>query len=124
VTVSEDPQLQQIVAFADEDIRRAVRAMSAEVQASFALSRATLQTLAALSPELGAAAEMALEDEIDAARRHAAPERVLDLIEGVRATLQAIPEQMARMSALEHALVAAADALPADLDVRAEAYGK
>ena len=109
--------MQQLVALADEDVRRAVRAMSAEVQASLALSRATLQTLAALSPELGAAAELALEDEIDLARRHAAPERVLDLIEGVRASLQAIPEQMAKMSALEHALVAAAAAVP-ELPVR------
>ena len=108
--------MQQVVAFADEDIRRAVRAMSAEVQASLALSRVTLQTLAALSPELGAAAETALEDEIDLARRHAAPERLVDLIEGVRASLHAIPEQMARMGALEAALVAAADALPPTLE--------
>jgi hypothetical protein len=66
VRISGACQLQQIVAFADEDVRRAVRAMSAEVQASFALSRATLQALAALSPELGDAAD-ALPDAQDAA---------------------------------------------------------
>jgi hypothetical protein len=103
----------QQFAFADEEVRRAMRVMTAEVQASIALSRATLQTLAALSPELGAAAETALEDEIDQARRQAAPERVLDVIEGVRASLQAVPGQIARITALEEALVAAAAALPA-----------
>ena len=54
--------MNQTVSFADEDVRRVLRSMSAEVQASLALSRATLQALAALSPTLNAAAEQALEE--------------------------------------------------------------
>jgi hypothetical protein len=103
---------------ADEDVRRTLRAISAEVQASLALSRATLQALAAFSPTLNTAAEAALDQEIDLARRLASPQRTVDVIEDAKARLGDIPEQIEMMSALERALVAAADSLPdiRDLD--------
>ena len=108
--------MQQIVALADEEVRRVMRSLAADVQASLALSRATLQAIATISPELNAAAEGALEQEAAMARRQAAPVRVLDVIEDARARLQEIPEEVEMMSALERALLAAADALPDVLD--------
>ena len=72
--------MNQTVSLADEDVRRVLRCVSAEMQASLALSRVTLQALAAISPTLNVAAEQALEQEIDLARRLAAPQRVVDLI--------------------------------------------
>lgn len=111
--------MNQTVALADEDARRTLRALSAEVQASLALSRATLQALAALSPTLNAAAEAALDQEIDLARRLAAPQRTMDVIEDAKARLGDIPEQIEMMGALERALVAAADSLPDIRDLEA-----
>lgn len=111
--------MNQTVALADQDVRRALRAISAEVQASLALSRATLQALAAFSPTLNAAAETALEQEIDLARRLAAPQRMVDVIEDAKARLCDIPEQIEMMSALERALVSAADSLPDVRDLEA-----
>ena len=110
--------MNQTVALADDDLRRMLRAMGAEVQAALALSRATLQALAALSPTLNVAAEQALEDEADLARQLASPQRVVDLIKDARARISDVPEQIEMMGALERALVAAADRLPdiGDLD--------
>ena len=110
--------MQQTVALADEDVRRVIRAVSADVQAALALSRAALQTIASLSPMLGAAAEDALDGELDLADRQAASPRVIEAIEDARSRLQVMPEQAELMSALERALLAAADALPElkDLD--------
>jgi len=102
----------QTVALADEDTRRTLRVISAEVQAALALSRATLRALAALSPSLNTAAETALDDEADLARRLAAPQRVIDVIEEARDGLGETSEQAGMFGALERALVAAADALP------------
>jgi hypothetical protein len=118
--------LNQTVALADDDTRRTLCAMSAEVQAALALSRAMLQALAALSPTLNAAAEQALEKEADVARQLAAPQRVIDLIEDARTQLSDIPEQLEMMGALERALVAAADALPdiRDLEAAERAAGR
>ena len=79
---------------------------------ALALSRATLQALAALSPNAGIAAEHALESEIALARRLAAPQRVVDLIEDARSRLFDTPEESEPISALERALHAAAAALP------------
>jgi hypothetical protein len=104
--------VQQIVALADEEVRRVMRAVSADVQASLALSRATLQALAALSPTLNAAAEHALEQELVLAQRLAAPQRVIDVIEDAKLRLAEAPEEERMASALEQALIAAADALP------------
>ena len=104
--------MHQIVALADEEVRRVMRSVSADVQASLALSRATLQALAALSPNAGIAAEHALESEIALARRLAAPQRVVDLIEDARSRLFDTPEESEPISALERALHAAAAALP------------
>lgn len=114
-----DPELSQIAAFAEEDSRRALRALSADVQASLALNRALLQALAGLSPTANVAASRALEDEIDQARRQSAPQRVVDLIEDAREQVQDAPREIEMMSALELALIAAADALPDIRDLEA-----
>ncbi len=111
--------MHQIVALADEEVRRVMRSVSADVQASLALSRAMLQALAAISPGVGAACELALESEIALARRLAAPQRVVDLIEDARSRLYDVPQDFADaepMSPLERALHAAAAALPDDAD--------
>lgn len=104
--------MSQIAAFADEETRRAVNALSADVQASLALNRALLQALAGFSPALGAAAEQALEREIDQARQQAAPQRTVDFIQSVHESVQDSPEELEMMGRLSRALVAAADALP------------
>lgn len=101
-----------MVALADEDIRRLLRQVSADVQASLALSRAALQAVANLSPALGEAAETALEQELDRARETSAAPRTVDEIEAALACVQQVPGQVEMMSALAHALEAAADALP------------
>ncbi|HEY0650523.1 hypothetical protein [Phenylobacterium sp.] len=103
--------MQQSIAFADEDVRRAVRALSADVQAALALSRATLQAIATLTPSLGAAAETAIDQELERAQELGA-QRSVEVLTDVQARLQEIPEQAKMVSALEHALLAAADALP------------
>jgi len=103
----------QIVALADEEVRRVMRSVGADVAASLALSRAMLQALAALSPTAGSACEQALESEAAQARRLAAPQRVVDLIEDARSRLHDIPaEDDGPMSVLERALHAAAAAIP------------
>src|SRR6185436_19411305 len=89
-----------------------MRSVGADVAASLALSRAMLQALAALSPTAGAACEQALESEIAQARRLAAPQRVVDLIEDARSRLYDVPAADEPMSALERALHAAAAAIP------------
>jgi hypothetical protein len=111
--------LSQFSTFADEDTRHAMKALSADVQASLALNRALLQALAAMSPALNAAAGRALESEIDQARRLSAPQSVVDLIEDVRELVQDTPSEMEMTSALERALIAAADALPDIIDLEA-----
>lgn len=103
--------MQQSIALADEDLRRAVRAMSADVQATLALSRATLQAIAALTPALNAAAEQALDTEIERAREQSAT-RTVEVLEDVQSRLADIPQQAEMMGALEAALLAAADSLP------------
>lgn len=104
--------MSQISTLADEDVRRALKAVSAEVQASLAVNRAVLQALAALSPSLSRVAERALDDELDLARRGGAPQQVLELIEDARDRLQDDPIGIEMMGSLELALAAAADALP------------
>ena len=107
--------MHQIVALADEEVRRVMRSVSADVQASLALSRAMLQALAAVTPAAGTACEQALESEITRARRLAAPQRVVDLIEDARSRLYDVSQDASHaepMSALERALHAAAAALP------------
>jgi HPt (histidine-containing phosphotransfer) domain-containing protein len=88
-----------------------------------ALSRATLQAIASISPALSAAAEEALDHELELAARQDAPQRVVETIQAAQARLQDIPDQVEMMSALERALLAAADALPdiKDLEAAAEA---
>lgn len=99
-----------------------IRALSADVQASLALSRAMLQTVAALSPEMNAAAGLAVDQEMAEARRRAAPQRVVELLEETQARLADISTAQAFTRSLEDALIAAAAALP-DIDDRREAYG-
>lgn len=96
-----------------------MKALSADVQASLALNRALLQALSAMSPTLNAAAERALDDEIDHAVRQSAPQRVVELIEGARGRVQDAPSEVEMTSALERALIAAADALPDISDLEA-----
>lgn len=100
------------ITLADDDVRHALKALSAEVQASLALNRAALQALAALSPTLAGVTERALDDELDVARHSGAAQRVVELIEDARDRLQDGVEDMEMIGALQHALVAAADALP------------
>ena len=113
---NKDRKLSPTVALADEDVRRTLRTVSADVQAALALSRATLQAIASLSPALNAAAEEALDHELELAARQEAPQRVVEVIATARALVQDIPEQVEMMGALERALFAAADAIP-DLDI-------
>ena len=89
-----------------------MRSVSADAQASLALSRAILQALAVITPAAGTACEQALESEIALARRLAAPQRVVDLIEDARSRLFDVPQEDPQMSALERALHAAAAAVP------------
>lgn len=103
--------MQQSIAFADEDVRRAVWALSADVQAALALNRATLQAMASLMPALGAAAETAIDRELDRAQELGA-QRAVEVLLDVQAQLQGIPQQAEMVSALQRALLAAADALP------------
>jgi hypothetical protein len=109
--------LSQFTTFADEETRHAVKALSADVQASLALNRALLQAIAAMSPTLQTAATRALEDEIDQARRLSAPQCVVDLIEDARERVQDAAGEADLMSALECALISAADALPDIIDL-------
>jgi hypothetical protein len=110
--------LQQSIALADDDVRHAVRALSADVQAALALSRATLQAIASLTPSLGAAAETALDEELGRAREQAA-HRSVEVLTDMQTRLNGIPEQVERLSVLERALHAAADALPDFHDIEA-----
>lgn len=111
--------MRQIAAFADEDTRRMMTALSADVQASLALNRALLQALSALSPSLATAAEEALDCELEDAAREAAPQRVVEYIAGARDRVGAMPDEAEKMAALERALIAAADALPDISDLEA-----
>jgi hypothetical protein len=104
--------LSQISNFADEDVRRALRAMSADVQASLAMNRAMLHTLAALSPALASVAERALDEEARLALQGGAPKQVLQRIEDARDGLRGEAAAIHMMSTVELALIAAADALP------------
>lgn len=99
----------------DEELRRAVGAMSADIAAALALSRAALHAVATASPAHCAAVEGALEDELERAHELSAV-RTVEVLEDVRTHLQGLPAQMALMVVLEQALVAAADALPEGFD--------
>jgi hypothetical protein len=102
----------ETVALADEELRRLLRQVNSDVQASLALGRATLQAVASLSAALGDAVEAALDQELDLARGGQAAQRTIDHLEDVRARVHAIPAQLEMMSAMTRALVAAANALP------------
>ena len=93
--------------------RSALSVLDADLQASLALSRATLRALAALSPMLSTAADAALEEEAVRAAERSAPQRTLDIVEAVRQGLQRAPAEARIARALERALVDAAEALPA-----------
>lgn len=103
--------MREIQAEAEHD-RNVLRGLDADLQASLALSRATLRALAALSPLLNTATEAALEDEADRAAERAAPQRTLDIVEDMRLRLQHAPAEARIARALERALVDAAEALP------------
>lgn len=107
-------------AFAVEAQDSALADLRAEVQASLALNRAVLQTLATLSPTLAVVAERALEDELQFARQAGASPYAVELIEDAREQLRDGSGEADLMTGLELALIAAADALP-ELRVRHEA---
>lgn len=90
----------------------ALNVLDADLQASLALSRATLRALAALSPVINAAAEAALEEEFARAVERSAPQRTLDIVEEVRQRLERAPAEGRIALALERALIDAAEALP------------
>jgi hypothetical protein len=101
---------------ADDDVRRQMWTLSADVQAALALNRAALQAVAAMSLQTSLAADEALGQEAADARGLASPQRVLDVIEDLRVRLNEQAWEDERMSSLELALIAAADALP-DFDL-------
>lgn len=111
--------MSQTILHTDEDLRRAVCAMSADVAAALALSRAALNAVATTSPVHCAAVEQALEEELERAHELSAV-RTVEVLEDVRSHLQGLPAQMALMAVLEQALVAAADALPEGFDPGAD----
>ena len=82
-------------------------ALEAEVQACQALCRAGLHALAALSGAAGRAAEVALEREADKASSPLAARRLI----AAREQLSADPTEVALASAIERALIEAAEAL-------------
>ena len=97
------------VTLSEKDARR-LRTMHAEVSACLAMNRAMLQTLAALSPRLGAVAETTLES----AAEDAASDRVAEILDDARATLSQPPAEARLARALERALVEAAETLVAE----------
>lgn len=104
--------MREIQTPAEVDVRGALSALNADVQAALALSRATLHALAALSPLLNSAADAALEEEADRAAGDATAQRVLDIVADVRERLQRAPEEARMANALQRALVEAAESLP------------
>ncbi|THD61024.1 hypothetical protein [Phenylobacterium sp.] len=104
--------MRETLAVADDEPQHALCALTADVEASLALSRAVLLALAALSPAAGEAAEAALETEAERAQGRAAPQRTLDVVEDARARLQRAPVEARMGRALQQALVTAAEALP------------
>ncbi len=94
-----------------DDLRRAVCAISADIEAALALSRAALHAVATLSTAHCAATELALDEELERAHEFSAI-RTVEVLEDARSRLQLLPAQMALMGVLEEALQAAADALP------------
>jgi hypothetical protein len=94
---------------AQDDMRHTMNRVEAHVQASLALHRATLHALAALSPLLNTAADAALEDEAT----RAGPAQVREMVEDTRQRLRRAPGEARIARALQHALVDAAEALPA-----------
>lgn len=103
--------MSQSIVTSDDDLRRAVSALSADVAAALALSRVALQAVASQSAAHCAAAELALEDELERAHEFSAI-RTVEVLEDARARIQGLPEQMHLLSVLEQALHAAAAALP------------
>jgi hypothetical protein len=102
--------VRETLAVAEPD-RDVLRAMDADLQASLALSRATLRALAALSPMLSTAADAALEEEAARAAERSAPQRTLDIVEDARQGLQHASAEARIARTLERALVNAAEAL-------------
>lgn len=103
--------MHQNKAQADDDVRRMLHALSDEVQASLALSRAAVAA-AASSPRDGGSVEAVLKAELDRARRLAASQRTAGILEQVQRRLRQLPNDRERADALAWALIAAADALP------------
>ena len=103
----------QVAPPAEDDNRQMFATVDAQMQATLALSRATLCALAALSPMLSSVTDAALEDEADALASQgvSTSQRALDIVEGIRAKLQRTPAEARAALVLERALLEAAGAL-------------
>ena len=109
--------MQNTVALAESDARR-ICSLQEEVQACLALNRAMLQALAAMSPMVGAAADIALEEE---AERQDLPAHTAEIIEQARRDLQCSPAEARRIRLLERALIDAAAAVADEAPLRRRA---
>lgn len=106
-TLLKELPVKQSLATCLDDVRRTQAGLELEMKACLALSRATLQTLAALSTELNAAAHEALEQE---ARR--ADKGVQAIVEELAERLQSGPRANRTVQLLQQGLIEAAAALP------------
>lgn len=107
------------IAPAEDDVRNMLRALSEEVQASLALSRAAVTAVAGSSPANGASMEQALNQELDRARRLVRSPRTAGILQQVQRRLRQMPDDERRADALAWALIGAADALPDPVAPRA-----
>ena len=96
--------------------------VGADVKVSLALCRATLHALAMSSPALHRAADAAIEQGAERARRGRSPQAqgVIETLEEARAELRAAVAELQQVEALERALMDAADALADDREVMSE----
>jgi hypothetical protein len=104
--------VQQSLARFDDDLSNVVRGLAADVQISMALSRALLQTVAALSPACSVTAEHALQDEADRAVRTGSQGRVVAALEELHAKITSQPLEDDMCQVLEAALIKAAEQIP------------
>lgn len=108
-TLLKELPVKQSLATCLDDVRRTQAGLELEMKACLALSRATLQTLAALSTELNGAAHEALVQE---ALR--ADKGVQAIVEELAERLQGGPRANRTVQLLQQGLIEAAAGLPAN----------
>lgn len=107
--------MQQEQFLAAGEIRGVLKSLDAHVRGAMALSRISLQLVAALSPSAREAAGDALDREIALAGEDgAASAQVIELLDLARGQLRQAVEEAALVRDLEDALLRAAAALDAD----------